>query len=92
MTDARFDIDMWTEKDIAWAALNLSLILLAPATYKFARVFFRYIFNRFISDEDVIVIYAQNGVMTSKIKISKYSDGRIVKTLLSLDSETHKDE
>lgn len=68
---------MWTEKDIAWAVLYVCLVILAPVTYRFSRVLFRYVFNRYISRADIIVTYARGGVVTSRYKIRRYSDGRV---------------
>lgn len=83
---------MWTEKDIAWAILFICMIVLAPATHHLARAFFRYVFNKYISSEDIIVTHMENGTAISRYRLSKFPDGRISYTPLSLDPEVNQNE
>lgn len=75
---------MWIEKDVAWVVLWVCVIFLGPFTYRFVRVFFRFVFNRYISTEDIIVVFREDGSVVSRTRMSIYSDGRVVETNLKV--------
>lgn len=83
---------MWTDKDIALAILFICMVLLAPATYKFAIVFFRYVFNKYISKEDVIVTHTKGGEIVSQYRVSRFSDGRILYSSVGSKAEADRHE
>lgn len=56
------------------ALFYISLIVLVPAFYKVSRVTTRYLWNRYVSDVEVVVTNKRNGVVVSvqRVKTTGY--------------------
>jgi len=56
------------------ALFYLSLMILAPALFKYSRVLTKYILNRYVRDAEVVVTYKRQGIVVrvEKIKTTGY--------------------
>lgn len=56
------------------ALFYVSLIIMAPAFYKVSRVVVRYLWNRYVSDAEIVITRKRNGAVVSvqRIKTTGY--------------------
>jgi hypothetical protein len=56
------------------ALFYVSLIIIAPVLFKVSRITARYLLNRYVSDEEIIITRKRNGVVVSvqRIKATGY--------------------
>ncbi|MDR8014089.1 hypothetical protein [Ectopseudomonas guguanensis] len=68
------------------ALFYISLIVLAPAFYKVSQITTRYLWNRYVSDVEVVVTTKRNGVVVSVQRIK--TTGYVVDQLKSVRGST----
>lgn len=64
------------------ALFYVSIVILAPALFKFSRVATRYLLNRYVSDAEIVVTRKRDGVVVSVQRIK--TTGYVVDQLNSL--------
>lgn len=68
------------------ALFYISIIVLAPAIFKVSRVTTRYLWNRYVSDVEVVVTTKRDGVIVSVQRIK--TTGYVVDQLKSVRGST----
>ena len=91
-TEGRFEADMWLDKDLALAVLYIGMVALSPFVYKISAASARYLFHKYLADEEVFVTYKDNGVVVAQFKVSRRDNMSVVKNIMASKKNGAKDE
>ncbi|MBB3103760.1 hypothetical protein FHR87_002157 [Azomonas macrocytogenes] len=65
---------MYVNENFAEALLYIALMIVTPALWKMSRILLRYVFNRYIAADEIVVVYKRRGMVveTRRIKATGY--------------------
>ncbi len=75
---------MILDKDIAWLFLSIGLIAISPMLAILSNRVSKYLLDRYVADEVLVITYKSCGRTTSRVIIKTKSDGSTAAKITSL--------